>query len=35
MRLLQLRHLKQLEQKAWSPVKMAVSSILLPQALQL
>lgn len=33
--LLQLRHLKQSEQKAWSPVRMARSSILLPQLLQL
>lgn len=32
---LQFRHLKQLAQKAWSPVRMAKSSILLPQALQL
>lgn len=32
---LQLRHLKQSEQNAWSPVKMARSSILLPQLLQL
>lgn len=33
--LLQFRHLKQFAQKAWSPVKMARSSILLPQLLQL
>ena len=32
---LQLRQRKQVEQKAWSPVRMARSSILLPQALQL
>ena len=32
---LQLRHRKQVAQKAWSPVRMARSSILLPQALQL
>jgi hypothetical protein len=32
---LQFRHLKQLAQKAWSPVKMARSSILFPQLLQL
>lgn len=35
MRLLQFRHLKQLAQKAWSPVRMARSSILFPQELQL
>lgn len=33
--LLQLRHLKQSEQKAWSPVRIARSSILFPHALQL
>jgi hypothetical protein len=33
--LLQLRHLKQVAQKAWSPVRMARSSILFPQELQL
>ena len=33
--LLQLRHRKHVAQKAWSPVRMANSSILLPQALQL
>jgi hypothetical protein len=33
--LLQLRHLKQLAQKAWSPVRIAKSSILFPQLLQL
>jgi hypothetical protein len=32
---LQLRHLKQSEQNAWSPVRIARSSILLPQLLQL
>lgn len=32
---LQFRHRKQVAQKAWSPVRMARSSILLPQALQL
>lgn len=32
---LQFLHLKQFAQKAWSPVKMARSSILLPQWLQL
>lgn len=32
---LQFRQRKQVAQKAWSPVKMARSSILLPQALQL
>ena len=32
---LQLRHRKQLAQKAWSPVRMARSSILFPQWLQL
>lgn len=32
---LQFLHLKQLAQKAWSPVKIAKSSILLPQWLQL
>ena len=32
---LQLRHRKQPAQKAWSPVRMARSSILLPQAVQL
>lgn len=32
---LQFRHLKQLAQNAWSPVRMAKSSILLPHALQL
>ena len=32
---MQFRHLKQLAQKAWSPVKMARSSILFPQWLQL
>ncbi len=33
--LLQFRHLKQLAQKAWSPVRIARSSILFPQLLQL
>ena len=32
---LQFRHRKHVAQKAWSPVKIARSSILLPQALQL
>ena len=32
---LQLRHRKQAAQKAWSPVKIARSSILLPHAVQL
>jgi hypothetical protein len=32
---LQFLHRKQVAQKAWSPVRMAKSSILLPQALQL
>lgn len=32
---LQFRQRKQVAQNAWSPVKMARSSILLPQALQL
>jgi hypothetical protein len=32
---LQFRHLKQALQKAWSPVRIAKSSILFPQALQL
>jgi hypothetical protein len=32
---LQLRQRKQVAQKAWSPVRIARSSILLPQALQL
>lgn len=33
--LLQFLHLKQFAQKAWSPVRMAKSSILFPQLLQL
>jgi hypothetical protein len=32
---LQFRHRKQVAQNAWSPVRIARSSILLPQALQL